>query len=138
MFDLKINGPCRHLIYLEELILVGDYPRYFAQLKRAPNLTLGPVVIQELEDMFTNNNHIPYILFDGKKLEFNDGVDLRPEIYPAKKYYATYYTSAEYCPKCILDSKNSNELHYRIKDFELVSEYEFLQQKVFKMLTLTL
>lgn len=132
MWDLKLNNNCNHRIINEPLDIKGSYPNYYAILKRpvyGNNLTVKIVdednlyVATTLDKNIDDPNYkkpiyIPYILGENRKtLVLNTSeivVDIRDGIYPKHTYYATYYTNAENCPKCIYGTKKTNDVYIDI------------------------
>lgn len=120
MWDLRLNNSCNHRIINEKLDIKGEYPNYYAILKR-------PVYGNNLKVKILDNNNlyslkpkfIDYVLGEDRKtLVFNINiesedyqVDVRKEVYPANTYYATYTTDNYHCPKCISGTNKTNDFY---------------------------
>ena len=137
MFDLKLNNKCNHRIINEKLTIKGDYPNYYCILKSPAIGNNHKIKIVNQNNLFKNkpelinyqlnNENYKYVYFN---LNNNIDVDIRSEIYPINSYYATYYTTADYCNKCIMHSNYSNDITFNILGkLEIVDGKTFLVQK---------
>lgn len=116
MWDLKLNNSCNHRIINEPLEIKGSYPNYYAVLKRPVYGNNLKIKIVDEDNLFTiNPTLITYTLGNDKKtLVLNTStiqVDVRDDVYPKHSYYATYYTSQTYCPKCIYGTNKTNDIY---------------------------
>lgn len=140
MWDLQLNNSCNHRIINELLEIKGTYPNYYAVLKRPVYGNNLVITILDQNNLFSENpTLITYTLAsDRRTLTFNTSeldVDVRNDVYPKNTYYATYYTNADNCPKCILNSKRTNDVYIDILGRPiLTSGFELLIQKVKKIL----
>ena len=141
MFDLKLNNKCNHRIINEKLIIKGDYPNYYCILKSPVVGNNHNIKIIDQNNLFKqkpklinyqlNNDNYKYIYFNIDDID----VDVRQEIYPKNSYYATYYTNAQHCNKCIMHSNYSNDIDFNvIGKLEIVDGKPFLIQKFKKNL----
>jgi len=151
MWDLKLNNSCNHRIINEQLDMQGEYPNYYAVLKRpvygsdmqvkiVSNDYLFFAKQQEIKDS-ENIQYIDYKLSSNRKiLLFNAEkdriqVDVRPEVYPAHTYYATYCTRQDMCPKCISGTNKTNDIYIDVLGRPIITAgLNFLIQKIKKML----
>ena len=140
MWDLQLNNSCNHRIINELLDIKGSYPNYYAVLKRPVYGNNLKITILDQNNLFViNPTTITYTLSDDRKtLIFNTeniDVDIREDVYPKNTYYATYYTNSDYCPKCIFNSKRTNDIYIDILGRPiLTSGFELLIQKIKKIL----
>lgn len=141
MFDLKLTNQCNHRIINEKLIIKGDYPNYYTILKSPAISNNHQIKIVDQNNLFKsnpvlinyqlNNENYKYIYFNLDNID----VDIRKEIYPKNTYYATYYTNAQNCNKCIMHSNYSNDINFNvIGKLEIIDEKAFLIQKFKKNL----
>lgn len=120
MFDFKFHNVCNHRIINEVLSIQGEYPNYYAQLKRKAVGNNSQIIIKDQNNIFLSNEDSPinikYTLGnDFKTLCFNLNnniqVDARSEIYPINIYYATYFTNQDECPKCMMSPGTTNDFY---------------------------
>lgn len=141
MFDLKLNNKCNHRIINEKLTIKGDYPNYYCILKSPAIGNNHEIKIVNQNNLFKNdpilinyqlnNENFKYIYFNLNEID----VDVRKEIYPKNSYYATYYTNAQHCNKCIMHSNYSNDINFNvIGKLEIIDGKPFLVQKFKKNL----
>ena len=140
MWDLKLNNNCNHRIINEKLDIKGEYPNYYATLKRPVLGNNFNLSIVNQENLFsTNPTTIDYLLGDDfKTIRFNlnnINVDIRPDVYPVNSYYATYTTSQENCPKCIYGTNKTNDIYINVLGKPIITQgLDLLIQKVKKIL----
>lgn len=140
MWDFKLNNFCNHRIINEKLDIKGEYPNYYAVLKRPVSGNNFKLKIVDQNNIYsTNPVLIKYVLSDDLKhirFNFNDvDVDVRKEVYPKNTYYVTYSTDNEHCPKCIYGTKKTNDIYINVLGKpNLTSGLELLIQKVKKAL----
>jgi hypothetical protein len=140
MWDFKLNNFCNHRIINEKLDIKGEYPNYYAILKRPVFGNNFKLKIVDQNNIYsTNPTLIKYVLSDDLKhirFNFNDvDVDVRKEVYPKNTYYATYSTDNGHCPKCIYSTKKTNDIYINVLGKpNLTSGLELLIQKVKKAL----
>ena len=141
VFDLKLNNICNHRIINEKLTIQGYYPNYYAILKSPAISNNHQIKIVDQNNLFKakptlinyqlNNENFKYIYFNLDNID----VDVRKEIYPQNTYYATYYTNAQHCNKCIMHSNYSNDINFNIIGrLEIINGKPFLVQKFKKNL----
>lgn len=140
MWDFKLNNNCNHRIINEELDIKGEYPNYYAILKRpAIGNNLELKIVDQNNLFIENKKYINYKLGnDYKTIRFNIDnieVDVREEIYPKNTYYATYYTNHNNCPKCIFNTNKTNDFYFNVLGKPIITTgLELLIQKVKKRL----
>lgn len=145
MWDLKLNNYCNHRIINELLEIKGEYPTYFATLKRPVYGNMEVKVLDE-DNLFLSKPNIKYVKCelgqDRKTLSFNNSiqegdivVDVRTSIYPKHNYYATYYTNHENCPKCIFGTNKTNDIYIDVLGRPILTAgLDLLIQQVKKVL----
>lgn len=141
MWDFKLNNSCNHRIINEKLDIKGEYPNYYATLKRpAIGNNLELKIVDQNNLFVENKKYISYHLgSDHKTIKLNIGdipqVDVREEIYPKNTYYVTYYTNQANCPKCILGTNKTNDFYFNVLGKPIVTTgLALLVQKVKKRL----
>ena len=140
MWDFKLNNFCNHRIINEKLDIQGVYPNYYAKLKRPVSGNNFNLKIVDQNNIYsTNPKLIKYVLSDDlQHIRFNINdldVDIRKEVYPKNTYYATYVTDNQHCPKCIYNTKKTNDIYINVLGKpNLTSGLELLIQKVKKTL----
>lgn len=140
MWDFKLNNFCNHRIINEKLDIQGVYPNYYAKLKRPVSGNNFNLKIVDQNNIYSiNPKLIKYVLSDDlQHIRFNANgldVDVRKEVYPKNTYYATYTTDNQHCPKCIYNTKKTNDIYINVLGKpNLTSGLELLIQKVKKAL----
>ena len=141
MWDFKLNNTCNHRIINEELDIKGEYPNYYAILKRPVKGNNFYLKIVDQNNLFLENpTLITYELGNNyKTIRFNTNdnieVDVREDVYPKNTYYATYYTDKQNCPKCIFDTNRTNDIYFNVLGKPIISTgLALLIQKVKKRL----
>lgn len=140
MWDLKLNNSCNHRIINEKLDIKGEYPNYYAVLKRPVYGDNFKVKVLDNDNLYSlEPTYINYILGDDKKtLVFNTNsiqVDVRTNIYPKNTYYATYSTDKLSCPKCIFNSTKTNDIYIDVLGRPIITAgLDLLIQEVKKIL----
>lgn len=140
MFDLKLTNQCNHRIINEKLVIKGDYPNYYCILKSPAIGNNHKIKIVDQNNLFKQkptlinyqlNENNKYIYFNINDID----VDVRTEVYPKNSYYATYYTNAEHCNKCIMHSNYSNDINFDVVGrLEIIDGKPYLIQKFKKNL----
>lgn len=142
MWDFKLNNTCNHRIINEKLDIKGEYPNYYAILKRpAIGNNLDLKIVDQNNLFLENKKYISYELGnDYKTIRFNLNqinieVDVREDLYPKNTYYATYYTNHANCPKCIMGSNKTNDFYFNILGKPIITNgLALLVQKIKKRL----
>ncbi len=145
MEDFKFTNICNHRVINEELKIKGSYPGYYAILKSPVKGNNFKVFIRNQNNLFDiNQKTIKYLLEEDKRtIYFNIGgtieVDVRDNVYPKNTYYATYYTDAEHCPRCINMLGYANDIDVNaIGKIKMNSGFDLLVQKFKKALITSL
>lgn len=140
MWDLRLNNSCNHRIINELLNIEGEYPSYYATLKRPVYGNNLQVKIVDEDNLYSNEqSKLDYELgTDRKTIRLNVStiqVDVRDGIYPKHSYYATYFTDQLNCPKCIEGTNRTNDIYIDVLGRPILTAgLERLIQKVKKNL----
>ena len=140
MWDIRLNNTCNHRIINEPLKIEGSYPRYYVVLKRPVFGNNLEVKIVDEDNLFLDNpTTLDYEIGNTNKiilLNISDiQVDIRPDVYPAHSYYATYCTDQVHCPKCIYGTNKTNDIYIDVLGRPILTAgFDLLIQKAKKIL----
>lgn len=138
MFDLKLKNKCNHRIINEPLKIQQKGALYYVVLNYPATGNNGKVLLMRQEELFKPEalrEYTPFHFGENKQTLVLTWLDNIADLYPQPKLYATYWTSAGTCPRCLGQDKTVNDMILNpIGKPTTITGFDFLLQKFKKAL----